>query len=31
MKKGIKASEADAFRVMQTTAKAKLVQEVAKP
>jgi hypothetical protein len=31
MKKGIKASEADAFRVMQTTAREKLIQEVAKP
>lgn len=31
MKKGIKASEGDAFRMMQTTAKAKLIQEVNKP
>lgn len=31
MKKGIKASEADAFRVMQTTARTKLIQEVNKP
>lgn len=31
LKQGIKASQAEAFRVMQETAKQKIAQEVAKP